>query len=139
MTHLWGISRTDIEGMWPRVENLVAAACSSSQLHSPDGIKSDLANGISQLWIAWEGSVDDIIVRACLVTKIEKSPIAQWCRGILVAGNKPDDWFDHIETIEKWAKDKGCGKMNFIGRCGLEHWLKPKGYQRTHFLMEKAI
>ena len=139
MTYLWGVSSLDIARAWPLVESLVAEACDCSQLHSPEGIKEDLLDGKSQLWVAWEGDMSDMIIRACLVTKLEKSHIASWCRAILVAGVQPKDWFKHLETVEKWAKSQGSGQMNVIGRCGLEKWLKPMGYHKTHFLMEKVL
>ena len=139
MTYLWGVMRTDIAKVWPLVESLVAEACDNSQLHSPEGIREDLTSGKAQLWIAWEGDSRDMTVRACMVTKLEKSPIAQWCRGILVAGMQPDNWYKHLETIENWARSSGASQMNFIGRCGFEKWLKPNGYRRTHFLMEKRL
>lgn len=140
MTYLWGVMSYDTPKAWPFVSTLIEEACESSQLHSPEGIRQDLIDGKTQLWVAWTGNFNEgPDVRACLITKIETSDRATWCRGILVAGRQPDDWFHHLTQIETWAKARRCSQMNFIGRCGLEHWLKPMGYKRTHFLMEKKL
>ena len=139
MTQLWGVMRQDVERAWVFVGGLVAEACACSQLHTPEAIRDDLLDGTAQLWVAWEGDVNDKVIRACTVTKLERRGAVTWCRAILVAGDQPDDWFDHLAMIEKWAKANGAQQMNFIGRCGLEKWLKPRGYKRTHFLMEKAL
>ena len=110
MSNLWGVTLHDIARIWPLVESMVAEACSRSQLHSPNGVRDDLFDGKTQLWIAWDGDVSDKIIRACLITKLEKSAIAQWCRAILVAGVQPKDWFHHIETVERWAKASNASR-----------------------------
>ena len=134
-TYLWGVKRAEILGTWPLVEEYIENACNNSELYWPSEIKTALIKGDYQLWVSWSNDR----VRACLVTTLEQSQRTMWIRGILCAGDGPDDWVYHIDQIEAWAKAQGAEFSHLLGRPGFEKWLKPKGYRRTHTLMEKRL
>lgn len=134
-THLWGVRKAEIPVAWPMVEELIANACNNSGLYWPLEIKKELEAGNHQLWVAWARDR----IRACLVTTLEASQRAAWLRGILCSGEDPDDWMEHLETIEQWALAQGCSMIHLMGRPGFERWLKPMGYRKTHTLMEKRL
>ena len=134
-THIYGVSRAEIPQNWGFVEGLVEEACNSSGLYWPSEIYAELLAGSYQLWLAWNKDG----IRACMVTTVEQSQRAKWVRGILCAGENPADWVPHIEFIEAWAKAQGATYSHMMGRPGFEKWLRPKGYRRTHALMEKRL
>lgn len=77
----------------------------------PIDILRDVLNGEQIMWAAWDkaaGRVDAVITT--MISERPKNRIhKRVCKVVYIAGDNPAKWMPElIETIEKYAKEKGC-------------------------------
>ena len=84
-------------------------------------LKSVLQNiqkGHSQLWLVYR----DAEVLGAIVTQKVTYPVKERLLIHLCGGKDIKEWLDlYMETVEEWAKEKGLGGVEIVGRKG---WVK---------------
>jgi hypothetical protein len=87
------------------------------------------------LWIAWEKDNLENIVLALLTYVYDGILIISSC-----AGNDIESWLDHFETLEKFAKDNDCNRIQIrSARKGWSKPLKEKGIKVIAYTYEKNL
>lgn len=123
------VSQWDVVDKWLRR----AIAHSKGRQSLPD-VVDDCEKGEKQLWVVREGEAQ---VVGTLVTEIRKHPEMQVCSVILLGGVGFDQWKYLAETLEIWARDIGCTKMDLQGRPG---WIRKfNGWKLIGVFLEKDL
>lgn len=102
--------------------------------HDKESVLKDLAEGITQLWIAYDdfGSVD-----GALITRIEEYPGRKMMGFMFIGGKNIDDWSSQmLELLYKSAKDNKCDGCELVGRKGWERFLGRFGWETRHVFCE---
>ena len=122
---------------WPHVAPLVALACarSSGKFEAPDVARA-VAESRFQLWVG----IDDAgALRVMLLTRLLPYPRLTACELIACVGDDRGAWERLLDDIEAWAKANGAALMQPIARPGWERVLAPRGYRKTHVMLEKVL
>ena len=118
---LSGVPAASVERYWPVVESLIAEALehSSGRFRLVD-VFAALIKQDMQLWVAGDegGSVHVVAV-----TEVIDYPSIRIASIFLLAGRGREMWLHHLGTIESWAKDRDCKKLELRGRKGWERVL----------------
>ena len=79
------------------------------------------------------------MVRASVgvVTVLVLYPKYKACRIWLGAGEKREISDEIVPDIEKWARERGCARMEVMGRKGWTRVLR--SYEQTHTVLERAL
>lgn len=133
---LYGIQPAEINAVWEDVRMLIEDACATTRgKFDAEDIRAGLLTGEDQLWI-WRTPT----AFAVGITRLANYPKQRVCTLRIVTGNNMDEWATPcIETIEQWAKANGCHAMEFQARPGWECFLRPRGYDKTHVYLERAL
>lgn len=78
-------------------------------------------------------------ITALAITEIVAYPRIAVCKLLACTGEDAARWVNLLTQIEAWAKAQGCAAMEPICRPGWERHLKPKGYRKTHVVLEKTL
>ena len=136
-TALIGVPAAAIEPIWSRVAPILQRACARSDgRYAVEDIHAALACGDMQLWIAIDPSQVNEIEAAC-ATEIVNYPRERRCGLVFCAGQHPERWLHHLQTIGDWAREQGCVAMEMQGRPGWERLLRD--WQKTHVLLTKRL
>lgn len=90
----------------------------------------------AQLWIYL---VSHETVQAALVTRILQYDGGKSLCGVAIAGYGIQDWIHCLADIERWGAENGCVRAEWIVRPGMEKLLKPRGYVKSHVMLERAL
>ena len=137
MTYLWGVLQSEIDDVWIDVEPFIQKVVDKGSDKTTQQIHDGLKKKRYQLWIAWDEEI-----RACCITEtIFYEPDGLLCTIVMCAGNNISRWIRHIETIEGWAKDKGCFAIEIVGREGWKKYLdyKIKGKEGNETIYRKML
>lgn len=108
---------------WHIFEPLIRRCTDKSNgCYEPIDILKEVLNGDQVMWAAWDkerGAVD-----AVMTTQVVNLPRRRICKVVWVAGDRMETWVaEFVETIEKYAKEKGCtGGKGFMRRGWLRVW-----------------
>ncbi len=141
--HLRAVSPHELPDLWPDIRDRIAACCTrSGGKYAPADILQSLIAGPMQLWLA----IDDETVggragaiKALAISEIASYPRIKVCKLLACTGEDAGRWIELVQSIEAWARSQGCGAMEPICRPGWERHLKPRGYKRTHVILEKRL
>ena len=93
-----------------------------------------LGAGASQLWLG----IADARIEMALVTYITKYPSGLIsCQILVLAGERPDIWLECEPLIEKWARSRGCAKIEACARPGWER--VARHYRKRYVMLEKEL
>ncbi len=137
MTYLWGVQQSEIDDVWADVKPFIQRVVDKGSDKTTQQIHDGLKEKRYQLWIAWDEEI-----RACCITEtIFYEPDGLLCTIVMCAGNNINRWIRHIETIEDWAKDKGCFAIEIVGRDGWKKYLdyKIKGKEDNATIYRKML
>lgn len=86
--------------------------------------------------LAWDGQKAHALAGARIEVNGRNEPVCHlvWC-----AGEDAEAWFDLLDEIEAWAIARGCVAMKGTVRPGWSRWMKRKGYDATHVVVEKDL
>jgi hypothetical protein len=131
---LHGIQPAEINAVWEDVRALIEDACATNRgKYDAEDIRRGLLAGEDQLWI-WKSPT----AFAVGITRLANYPKQRVCTIRIVTGSNAAEWqAPAIDTIERWAKEKGCDAMELCARPGWERRLK--GYDKTHVYLEKQL
>ena len=88
------------------------------------------------LWVAWEKeNIDNILM--VVITRLVEGNVME----ILACGGQQRNlWMDHFNTLEQFAKDHGCTRIQIKnGRKGWQRDLSKQGMKITGYTFEKNI
>ena len=137
---LYLIPPSDLPDAWADLAHFIVRICDASNgKFLPVDIAKAIINSEFQLWAAERAGEVEVVFLGRIVDFPQRrvyEPIAFAGRGLSANGDK---WKEMFELIEVWAKTQGCTSIQGLGSPGLERWLKPLGYKKTHVMLEKDL
>lgn len=132
----------EIDKYWGLVEFLIAEALKYGGSYADlSHVKADLKKDTMQLFIMY--GVDDdgeSKVFGCCTTRIFGNPNYDELQGCICTGKKQHLWVDElIATLERFAKDNGCKRLNMLGRPGWKKIVDKHGWKVKHYQYQKEI
>ncbi|MEK9954999.1 MAG: hypothetical protein VW577_06285 [Pelagibacteraceae bacterium] len=125
-----------ILGVWNKVAPLFEKLIKRQNYSSLEEIYKNIGiNKTHYLWIGWEKeNLDNILF--CLLTSIYGNVLViSGC-----TGNGMNNWIHHFKTLENFAKDTGCNKIQIrSGRKGWSKELNKFGMKIKAYTFEKNI
>ncbi len=95
-----------------------------------------LTKGNMQLWIVSE----DRMAEAIILTEICAFPLTKVLSVFLVGGKDPHLWIEGAEDVLcKFARAKGCDRIEAIGRPGWRKMYEKLGWQSTAVYIQKEL
>lgn len=126
----------DARRLWPQVRGWVEAAASDTASWTADDWLGRVLNGHAQLWLIVIGSD----VRGVFITEIYDTAVGKTCALPIVAGEKLGTGaLCVLSTIEAWAKEQACTRLQGDGREGWVRALKALGWRPVSVQIEKRI
>ncbi len=93
----------------------------------------DCLRGQQSMWVAY----DDEGIKGCCTVRIVQYPNLKACLLDVIAGDNVDQWLEEgFNVISKYARAKGCIKMEGNGRPGWEPRIRKLGWKRSSVLFE---
>lgn len=127
----------ELPDLWPQIRERVAACCArSGGKYEPVDVLLNCLSRRMNMWLV-QGDADHI--SAIAITEIVAYPRITVCKLLACTGEGAEQWVDLLADIEAWAKAQGCAAIEPICRPGWERRLKPKGYRKTHVVLEKSL
>lgn len=112
--------RDELIAVWPVVAPILIRAIRIYGEYTLEEVFEDLIARKKQLWVGGKTSIT-----AVLITEIFNQDNGQrFCHVSLCAGDGAIDCIPHLETVEKWAKESGCNRIEIAGRRGWAKLLK---------------
>lgn len=133
---LVGIQPWQIDEVWGTIAPMVdqVSNIGGNSWYLPD-VRERLEVGTLQLWLAIRAGALDAII----ITDVHHSAAGKTCSLPIVWGRDARHWGGHLDTIERWAREAGCVRLEGIGRAGWERVLAPHGWQKTAIVVEKRL
>ena len=126
-----GIKPADVDKYWHHVAPYIARGMTG--LDTLEGVKTAIEQRQAQLWAVWEGQR----CLAALVTKITDHDKGRVCTIAHCGGIELCSWREHLNVLEAWAREKGCCRIDIVGRKGWERVLP--GFEQTGVVLEKKL
>lgn len=127
----------ELPELWPTIRDRVATCCArSGGKYEPLDVLMHCLSRRMGLWLARQ---DEGEIAAIAITEICAYPRLAVCKLLACTGDDAPHWIELLAEIEAWAKAQGCAVMEPICRPGWERHLKPKGYRKTHVVLEKTL
>lgn len=134
---LMGVTSPCISSWEPAVTPLLAMASErSGGRDTPETYLRMCRDRDAQMWVYLASRET---VQAVLITRILQYDGGKSLCGVAVAGYNIKDWIDCLGDIERWGVENGCVRAEWVVRPGIEKLLKPRGYVKSHVLLERAI
>lgn len=132
-----GIRCLDIDTVWPKVREYIAAALEHSrgELNLED-IHVRLNEQYMQLWLLHNEEKE---IRGCVVTEIINYPQKRFLRVVVLGGIEFDTWVHHWDVIELWARYQGCHGVEAFARRGFVPKLKDSGFIEHYAMVGKEF
>jgi hypothetical protein len=97
----------------------------------------DLSDGRQQLWIVFD---ETGYIQAAITTQIICYPAAKMLALQFLGGSDMDEWGkDFLDTVESFARDSGCQRVEGVARFGFWPTMKRFGYEKRFAVYEKAV
>jgi len=132
-TQLVCIDPEHVREIWPLVASSIKRAIVRTGLSAFATIERDILDGISLLWIAWNGSA----IEAAASTSLQQTEAGKVCVITACAGAGMTHWLSLIRGIEAYAEAEGCRCVRIFGRKGWARVLE--GYEETHAIIDKRL
>jgi len=117
---------------WSAVAPLLLPAIQWSGDYRPDEVEAELQGGRAQLWIATDGTP-----RVAVVTRLRPTEAGTVCEIWLAGGRDRHAWLHFIDIIERAARERGCTKIEIVGRRGWARVLRD--YRPTAVVLQKLL
>ena len=132
-----GVLADGLDHVWARVEPMLTAAIrdGGARLGTED-IRGWLDEGAMQLWIAF----DDENLYAVAITEILVFPRIKVASIVMIAGWSYETWEPAaFDMIKRWAKAKGCKRLEVRGRPGWKRRLQSHGFRHRQTVLELEL
>ena len=139
-TEFSAISPDGILSIWNRIAPLFEKIINRRQQGSLENLFYRLAiQKRDLLWVAWEKDNLDNILMVVITRLVEEKP-HNILEILTCAGEKKYLWMEHFPTLEKFAKENNCTKIQIKnGRKGWKKELDKYGMKVTGYTFEKNI
>lgn len=119
--------------LWGRVkEMLQPVAERTGGRWTVDDVAVRLANGHSQLWVAYD---HEGIIHAAATTMINNYPSAKMLCVHMVGGTRMSEWMqDGFDLMKRFAADNQCDGVEFYGRSGWAKHMKALGFEKPNVI-----
>jgi hypothetical protein len=117
---------------WPVAAPLLMPAIAWSGDARPEDVEAELNAGRAQLWIATDG-----VPHVAVVTRLRSTEAGLVCEIWLTGGRDRRAWLHFIAVIEAAARERGCIKIEIVGRRGWSRVLRD--YRQTAVVLEKLL
>ncbi len=88
--------------VWDQVEPLIQKALDRGSNYDMADIWIGLQERDLQLWLANDGQK----IQAALITSVQEEKDTTYCLLLALGGEGMDEWIQHIEQIQDWARRK---------------------------------
>ena len=132
-TRLLSIDPQHVRSIWPLVAPLLRRAISKTGLSAFATIERDVLDGVSLLWVAWNGQA----IEAAASTSLQWTEAGKVCVITACAGAGISRWRSLIRGIETYAEAEGCRRVRIFGRKGWARVLD--GYEETYAIIDKHL
>lgn len=132
-THLACVDPERVHEIWPAVAPLLKRAIAKTGLAEFVTIERNILDGISLLWVAWNGRA----IEAVASTSLQQTDAGKVCVITACAGAGMARWLPLIRGIEVFAEAEGCHCVRIFGRKGWGRILK--GYEQTYAIIDKRL
>ena len=122
-----------VSGFWPSVSNMIQTAIERTGLGLFEKIETDLLDGKSLLWVAWNGRD----IEAAALTQLQKTDGGKVCVIVACAGIDRTRWLPLLPQIEDYAADENCECVRLFGRKGWQRALR--GYAISNVVLDKHL
>ena len=123
--------------VWPRLaEHMSKAAEYTYGRYEPEDILDSLIQYDQQLWLAFEG--EDI--KGITVTRFIQYPRIKCLDMVFCAGDEGMEWkVLMLKTLQHWAFDNQCDRIESSGRIGWSKIFKNDGYKALWQVYELPV
>ena len=125
-----GVQSVLVPAYWSHVEPLITRAIDVENDHTIEEVYQSLIECGRQLWVAGDDEINAILIT---------SQSNNVCYVELCAGEGGISCIEHLATVEAWAKDGGCHRIEVLGRKGWERALKEHGYGFKNITLKKDL
>lgn len=132
----YAIPREEVWRVWPGVAEWIDSAYKAADEIMPLDILDQLRSGHRQLWVAWG---DEQRVLCAVLTRIVQLRSGRALQVTGCGGEQVERWSDLITTLESFAKDEGCTKIQVSGRPGWARLYRNSGYRATRVVIEREL
>jgi hypothetical protein len=132
-TGLVCINPEHVREIWPLAVRLLKEAIRNTGLSAFATIERDILDGLSLLWIAWNGQD----IEAAAATSLQQTEAGKVCVITACAGADMTRWLPLIRGIEAYAQAEGCHCVRIFGRKGWARVLD--GYEQTYAIIDKRL
>ncbi len=124
--------------VWPVIETFVKKAASySGERTESEDIKNDCQNGTVFLWVAHD---DEHETHGFVTGQFLEYPGMKVLALQFTGGRKLREWAsDMWNTLESFARDNGCSKIEGAGRIGWLRFMKQFGCTPAFYIYEKDL
>ena len=131
------VVREDIPALWHIIEPMLEQALEySPERFDTVDIYADLLTSKLSLWIA----IEDEEIVSCAVIRIYDTPLTRVLSLDYLAGKDMESWLNEgHETINRYAYDNKCRRMECRGRPGWSKPLKGLGWEAVAVCYERAV
>ena len=127
-----------IETLWPMLEKRLDAVIKRLNGRiTARSLHDAISAGRWQCWTAWEGNE----CLAAVVTRIEAHPSGmKTLEAIVASGDHREKWqYIAVDALTDFMRAEGCSLFEIHARPGWERVLAPKGFKRTHIVLELEV
>jgi len=135
---LFFLHPTHIPQLWDEIEPFITEClekATDGEWHQDD-IYKDL---LEQRMLGWVVMDDKETIKCVVVTQIIQYPRKRTCQIFLCCGKDAKLWYDHIDSIKKYAKQQECQVLEIIGRPGWEKVLNDQGFKKTDIRLRHIL
>jgi hypothetical protein len=119
--------------VWPFASALLKRSIERTGLAAFETFERDILDGVSLLWIAWNG----LDIEAAASTTLQQTDAGKVCVITACAGADMTRWLPLIGGIEAYAQAEGCHRVRIFGRKGWARVLD--GYEQTYAIIDKRL
>jgi hypothetical protein len=122
--------------IWPDIDTYMQGAAKYTYgRFNADDIKDGLSNKRQQLWIAFDDSI-----KGAVITEIIQYPRMRTLIMHFTGGKELQTWKDPmLNTLQSYARDKGCNSIESYGRRGWEKVFKNDGFKSRFMYYELPV
>lgn len=136
MAYLDLIPTDELNTVWGVAEPWVLAAVEASPASEPmDKLEAMCLEGSADLWLIRDAAG----VVGAIITEVVETTKGLTCHFLAASGSFTDDGDMSLGTIERWARGKGCVRLELTGRLGWLRRLERRGWREAATIHQKDI
>ena len=129
---LFCVPPDDARKFWPHVRKFILDAMVRGGGECCN-VETDLFDGVSQLWIVWDGTK----IIAAAITSLGIVNNEKTCTIVACGGDDLSCFGHFINDLEQFAKAEGCAAVRINGRLGWKRALN--GYDLQSVVLRKGL